>query len=180
MPPAWRRLYRPCERPLSVAGRASGRDERGLRRHCRLAVVVGGWLSNDSFYLARCAWLHCPSGTGGMQYLSRRFFCPDRAAAAFRGDDRRPLQQHRLPLPRWALVAVGRGDDAAGHDVIVLRAGRRCPPHPRHSELPGEPSPSPQRCGCSERRDESKVGHVHVLLKNWRALFLFQELNTRS
>ena len=37
--------------------------------------------------------------------------------------DRRPLQRHRLPLPRRALVAVGRGDDAAGM-VVVPRAGR--------------------------------------------------------
>ena len=39
---------------------------------------------------------------------------PDWAAAAFRGDDRRRLERDRLPLPRRALVAVGRGDDA-GH-----------------------------------------------------------------
>ena len=37
----------------------------------------------------------------------------------------RPLQRDRLPLPRRALVAVGRGDDA-GHAVLP-RAGRRWP-----------------------------------------------------
>ena len=44
--------------------------------------------------------------------LGRRL-SPNRAAAVFRGDDRRRIQRDRLPLPRRALVAVVRGDDAA-------------------------------------------------------------------
>ena len=47
-----------------------------------------------------------------------------RAAAAFRGDNRRPLERDRFPLPGRALVAVVRGDDAAGHEGTGVASRR--------------------------------------------------------
>ena len=86
----------------------------------RLAVVVGGrgrvmrWRS-DSFRLTRCAWMRCPllpEWGQGSKDLSRRLSSQVRAAAAFRGDDRRRLEHDCFPLPGRALVAVRVGDDA--------------------------------------------------------------------
>ena len=54
--------------------------------------------------------------------LGRRL-SPNRAAAVFRGDDRRRIQRDRLPLPGRALVAVVRGDDA-GHVAATCRCAR--------------------------------------------------------
>ena len=122
MPPRLAPFISAVRTPTIGCRRAGGRDERGLRR--RLAVVVGGWLSNDSFCLTRCAWIRCPllpEWGQGSEDLSRRLSSQVRAAAAFRGDDRRCLERDRLPLPRRALVAVGRGDDA-GHGTPASSA----------------------------------------------------------
>jgi hypothetical protein len=71
------------------------------------------------------------------------------------GYARRPLQWHCLPLSRWAFVAVGRGNDGAGHDVlvVVLRAGRRWPCVLQHASLPVVPEAE----ACPSRRSRADV-----------------------
>ena len=111
--------------PASRLGASQNRPPPPLRGDNRRLPVVVGW--------RRCRlWL-------------RRAF----------SHDRRPLQRHRLPLPWRALVAVGRGDDAAGV-AVPMRAGRRWPgvlATGVPSRGRGVPA-SPQRCDGRDRSGE--------------------------
>jgi hypothetical protein len=98
---------------------------------------------------ASCGVLGCTAPSRSRGHLSRRL-SENRAAAAFRGDDRWARKRHRLLPARRGLVAVARGDDvahpaASGSIPTCRNSGSAAPCGARGAAAPGASSGSLSR-----------------------------------